>query len=247
MIRLKIPCLFTGLGFGFLFISSNQAVGQCFQGQASLVAVSVGACAVGVGSMGYPYLVAWLMTSYSLKGTFLILGGITLNSIPLVLTWNSSEKKSNMCNCTDDSEQDIQRKSSCGICASAKEVFKYMPYPFAMVGISLGVAASMVFDIVALDIVESVGMSRDQSVSAYVALKAAGIPGRLIPGLISKIPRCSSVMAPIAASLFAAIGIIVLNHTTGFIGNVNDEQHQKKGFCHMHEMKAKRSMCIRTV
>ena len=186
------------------------------------MAVSVGACAIGVGSMIYPYFLDWLILNYGLKGTLLILGGITLNTIPLAFTWRSSEQNAPVCDCMCTSKKNTGQNSTCDICASVKLTFKYPPFPFLMFGLSLSSIGTTVFDIVALDIVESVGMSRDQSVSAYVALKAASIPARLVPGFISKIPGCSSVMTPVVASLLGAIAMISLNYTTGFIGNVHN-------------------------
>ena len=52
--------------------------------------------AVGIGSMVYPYVIDWLVKSYGLKGTFLILGGVILNSIPLAFTWHTSNHVKNI-------------------------------------------------------------------------------------------------------------------------------------------------------
>ena len=167
--------------------------------------------------MVYPYIVDWLAESYGLKGTFLILGGVTLNSIPLAFTWHSSNHVTNI--------HAPGKRDSCqllrGMCSNIVKVLKYPPFPFMLVGNGLGAGLVTIFDILSLDVVESTGMSRDQSIIAYVAMKAASIPSRLVPGILDKIPGCSAVMTPAIGSMLGAVGMITLNFVSGFVGKLN--------------------------
>ena len=172
--------------------------------------------AVGIGSMVYPYVVDWLAENYGLKGTFLILGGVTLNSIPLAFTWHTSNHVANI----HAPGKRTSRQLLSGMCSNIVKVLKYPPFPFMLVGNGLGAGLVTVFDILSLDVVESTGMSRDRSITAYVALKAASIPARLVPGILDKIPGCSSVMTPAIGSMLGAVGMITLNFVSSFAGKL---------------------------
>lgn len=204
--------ILSGLGFGFLFISAVQALGQCFWGQARLIAVAVGQTAFSVGSMVYPYLVDWLVISYGLKGTLLILGGIMLNAIPLAFTWDNSKQ------IDKDSNHSEQSAKPCGVFSTIISIIKYSPFSFVLFGIGLSLTAVTIFEILSLDILESSGLSHDQSIVAYVAMKAAVIPACLVPGFINKLPRCSSGMSPVIGALVGGTGLILLNYISGFTG-----------------------------
>ena len=172
----------------------------------------------GTGSMVYPYVVDWLVKSYGLKGTFLILGGVTLNSIPLAFTWHTSNHVTNI----HAPGKRTSRQLLSWMCSNIVKVLKYPPFPFMLVGNGLGAGLVTIFDILSLDVVESTGMSRDQSIIAYVAMKAASIPSRLVPGILDKIPGCSAVMTPAIGSMLGTIGMITLNFVSGFVGKWND-------------------------
>ena len=223
LIQAAIILLFlTGLGYGFLYISCNQALGQCFQGQARLVAVAIGITAIGVGSMIYPYVVDWLVLYYGLHGMFLILGGVLLNAIPLAFTWSNSKKKFNASgdSALDNTAQSCPAKNSrsCDICTSFVQTLRCKPFRFLLFGLTLSLTAMLVFEILSLDIFETKGMTRDQSISAYVAMQSAGIPGRFFPGLVNKIPRCSSAATLSAGLVLGGLGMIALNYIVGYIG-----------------------------
>ena len=174
--------------------------------------------AVGIGTVVYPYVIDWLVKSYGLKGTFLILGGVTLNSIPLAFTWHTSNHVKNI---HAPGKRD-RYQLLCGMWSDIVKVLKYPPFPFMMIGNGLGAGLITSFDILSLDVVESIGMSCDQSIIAYVSLKAASIPARLVPGIIDKIPRCNSVMTPAIGAILGAVGMITLNFASGFVGKLND-------------------------
>ena len=182
------------------------------------MAVSVAVATSGTGSMVYPYVVDWLVIKYGLKGTFLILGGITLNSIPLAFTWHRSTWATSTSNRKNVPGETAKCVLLCGLWSSIVKVLKYPPFPFLLIGNGLGAGFVTVFDILSLDIVETTGMTRDQSITAYVALKAASIPARLVPGILSKIPGCSSGMTPVIGSIAGAVGMITLNFVSGYAG-----------------------------
>ena len=224
LIQTAIILLFvTGLGYGFLYISCNLALGQCFQGQARLVAVAIGITAIGVGSMVYPYVVDWLVIYYGLHGMFLILGGVLLNAIPLAFTWSNSKKNFNASGDSAlDNAQSFPAKSSrsCDICTSFLQTLRCKPFRFLLFGLTVSLTAMLVFEILSLDIFETKGMTRGQSISAYVAMQSAGIPGRFFPGLVNKIPRCSSAATLSAGLVLGGVGMIALNYIVGYTGKV---------------------------
>ena len=208
----------SGLGFGFLFLSSFQSVGQCFHGQKTLVATSVGTASIGVGSVVYPYLIKFLEANYGLKGMLLILGGITLNSIPLTCTWDNSVP--NAISSTFP-EKPVKCGILFGICRHLRNVLKYSPFPFVLFGIGLPLSVTVVFEILTLDILKSAGLSSDNSMTCYIILQAVSVPGRLVPGFMNKIPGFSSVMSPVLGSLLGGVVMILLNYIRSFEGNIH--------------------------
>lgn len=162
--------------------------------------------------MVYPYVVDWLVTSYGLKGTLLILGGITMNAVPLAFTWATSEP-------TTKASSSDKSAMSCGVCSTVISTLKYAPFLFVFVGIGLSLTAATVFEILALDILKSAGISSHQSMIAYVTLQAVSIPARLVPGFINRIPGCSSIMSPVIGSMLGGLGMVLLNYTSNFTGN----------------------------
>ena len=209
------PCI-AGLGFGFLFISCFQSVGQCFKGQVTLVATSVAAASVGVGSVLYPYLIRFLEAKYGLRGMLLILGGITLNSIPLTIMWDNSVP--NKISSTFP-QKHMKCANLCEICRNLRNVLKYSPFPFVLIGIGLCLSCSLVFDILAIDILKSIGLSSDNSLTCYVLLQAVSIPGRLVPGFMNKIPGFSSIMSPVIGALLGGAVMVLLNYVKSYAGN----------------------------
>ena len=218
MFCILIPC-FAGLGFGLLFLSSFQSVGQCFKGQMTLVATSVATASIGVGSVLFPYLIRVIEAKYGLRGMLLILGGITLNSIPLTLMWDNSVPNA-------ISTPFLQKHMRCGflygilcgICRNLRNVLTYPPFPFVLIAIGLSLSCSLVFEILALDILKSIGLSRDNSMTCYVLLQAVSVPGRLIPGFMNKIPGFSSVMSPVIGALLGGVVMLLLNYVRSYTG-----------------------------
>ncbi|XP_064621088.1 uncharacterized protein LOC135483943 [Lineus longissimus] len=73
-----------GLGLGLLFAPTSAMIGLYFDKHRTL-AIGLSATGVGMGMFIYPPLVRWLIHEFGWRGSFLILGGIYLNAIPLTL------------------------------------------------------------------------------------------------------------------------------------------------------------------
>ena len=249
-----------------------------------LIAISVATSSVGIGAMVYPYLIKVLTESMGVKGTLLILGGISLNAIPLAVLWsdpkyrslskyivhttefevgqsliddgkdvpngseNTNDKHSakdghselqtllttggNKCingNTNSDSEKGTSKYEKTNISCKAKsgsegivskfiETVTYKPFSVLICAFACAMPALITFEILYLDVLETNGLSRDNGITLIIIMNGVCIPSRIFPGLIHKIPRCSSSLGMIIGPLVFMMGIILLTLVSGFAG-----------------------------
>lgn len=69
---------FSGVGCGFVYVPANVIVSQYFSKRRT-IALGLSTCCGGLGSFAFPPLLGVLLEEYSWRGTFLIIGGISLN------------------------------------------------------------------------------------------------------------------------------------------------------------------------
>jgi len=74
--------LTAGLGFSFTTVPSSMAINFYFEKKRSL-ATGITMCASGVGMLVYAPFNVWLIETYGVKGTLLILGAVYLNCVVL--------------------------------------------------------------------------------------------------------------------------------------------------------------------
>ena len=207
----------TGLGFSYLTISANQAASQCFEGTSRIIGLSVVSSASGVGAMLYPYLLSWMADVFGVSGTLLVLGGITMNGIPMALLWKPLDKQSK----TDMQKPNSDKTSSLNqLYARVFETIKHKPFCAVLLGFGLAMPSITMFEILAIDILESYGMFRSQSVMLFIVLNAVSIPGRLVPGLIKRIHGASCLTGPIIGTIISGIGMLMMNLSDSLAGNI---------------------------
>ena len=211
--------LLTGLGFSFLTISSNQAASLCFEGQARLIGLSVVSSAIGIGGMVYPYLLTWMVDTYGLKGTFLLMGGITLNGIPMAFLWKHLNEHTKRKNASEIKPINFGELYTL-LLSRVKETMKFKPFLATLIGFALAMPSVNMFEILALDVLESNGLTRSISVIMFVILNAVSIPGRLVPGFIKRVHGLSSMMAPVLGALISGLGMLLINATKTLAGMV---------------------------
>ena len=228
---------FSALGFSFLYIASNQIICQLFRGQTRLICVSLVACASGVGGLGYPNLLNWMNTYFGLNGTFLLIGAVTCNTIPLSFLWSVPlvPSKPNPVTSEDvlpskeGSETEItdgnSKPSVSNFWTTVINTILYRPFLFLLLGIGLVLSMINMYDILAMDILSSNGLSNEQSLNAIIVSGAASIPSRMLPGLMNRINGCSSVATPVLAALFGMCGVVMVNFLTGFVGKLCTGSH----------------------
>ena len=298
-----------------------------FEGHTRLICISMVTCGSGLGGIFYPYFMVWLNDNFGLNRTFLILGGIMLNTIPLTFLWHKHpravNKSSNLksssrlstSSVTPTEVSEIATESSIAQCKnstmqpnsvadsqesfarppssfkmsyessaspsdtsaalsnstksphqssvllslesttpsdssetisqssseatpdssatvsesspkqSKKNIFQvllqtvsYKPFIFLSLGIGFSLATVQAFNLLVMDILQSNGLSITESLNAVIVNNAASIPGRLMPGLLQRIPGYSSVMTPILAALLGGVGMMMVNFIFTFTG-----------------------------
>lgn len=85
--------LFSALGFSLLYLSANQILSQLFTGQTRFICLAMVSSAPGVGGIAYPYILDWLINKFGLHGTFLLVGGTVMNTIPMVILWGAPNSR----------------------------------------------------------------------------------------------------------------------------------------------------------
>ena len=178
--------------------------------------------APGVGGIIYPYLLQWLTETFGLNGTFLLLGGVSLNTIPLATLWGASNSQKKMKGNSNDEENTIERPAEKGdqqnffhnIC----DTVKYKPFLFLFLGLGLLISTFNIFGILAMDIFATNGLSVESSIIAVTVSNAASVPSRLIPGFANRIKRCRTIMTPVLAAVLGAFGMILLILVPSFTG-----------------------------
>ena len=266
-----------------------------------LIAISVATSSTGVGAMVYPFLIKLLTESMGVKGTLLILGGISLNAIPLAVLWSDpkyrslskyivhttefdigqsliDETKSNgkdvpngeeiikdddrvkddssevqilltaKCTCIDNdiggqtcmdgntkcesnmiSEKGTSKFENTNVSRRAKtgsegivskfiETITYKPFSVLICAYACAMPVLFTFEILYLDVLETKGLSRDNGITLIIIMNGVCIPSRIFPGLIHKIPRCSSSLGMIIGPLLFMMGIILLKLVSGSAG-----------------------------
>ncbi|KAK3582827.1 hypothetical protein CHS0354_039970 [Potamilus streckersoni] len=79
--------VFTGLGLSFVYISSVSVVNHHFQKKSGLVVLSILSTSNGIGALIYPYIFTYCVDQFGIRGTFLLIGGVLLNSVPMSFLW----------------------------------------------------------------------------------------------------------------------------------------------------------------
>ena len=227
---------FSALGFSLLYLSANQILSQLFTGQTRFVCLAMVSSAPGVGGIAYPYILDWLIRKFGLNGTFLLVGGTVMNTIPLVILWGApnsrrQEVKSSRDSNSSTTETSLKTPESTpqktepsskntggNFLQTILKTIRYKPFLFLFLGVGLTLSTINIFGILAMDIFTSNGLSVDQSLNAIIVSSASSVPARLIPGLMNRIKGYSSIMTPVLATVLGACGMLLLNFGSTFTG-----------------------------
>ena len=179
--------------------------------------------APGVGGIIYPYLLQWLTETFGLNGTFLLLGGAALNTVPLAVLWGvpknrrkvRTKSNGNKPYEENDSPSKNNRKS---FLKNIADTVCYKPFLFLFLGVGLLVSTINIFGILAMDIYATNGLSIEDGLIALIVSNTASVPSRLIPGFANRIKCNSSIMTPILAAILGVSGMVLLSFARTFLG-----------------------------
>ena len=218
-----ISLYISALGFSLLCICPNQIITQLFEGQTRFICLSLLSLAPSVGGLFFPYLLTWLADLFKLSGTFLLLGGISLNTIPLVTLWNiprtpkKAEHKNDSTAVEQSKQTELSPKGS-EFLKSIHETLKNGSFLFLMLGIGCSLSIINIHAILALDILESNGLSAEEGILAVIVTNGASILSRLVPPVTNKIRGYNPILTPTLASLFGSSGMLLFIFVPNLIG-----------------------------
>lgn len=92
-----------------------------------------------------------------------------------------------------------------------KELFNNTPFILFAVGQALAHSSLRVLSVFVVDVLKERGLSPSESTIGLMVLNFCGIPGRLLPGLVKKVPRGSSFICVILVTALASPAIVGLN------------------------------------
>ena len=157
---------------------------------------------------------------FGLSGTFLVLGGLSLNTIPLVALWNipRASKKGEHIKDKTSVEQTEQSPKGSAFLRSIHETLKNKSFLFLMIGVGCDLSILNIHSILALDILETNGLSANEGITAVIVTNAASIVARLIPAITNKISGYSPILTPTLASLLGSSGMLLFIFVPNLIG-----------------------------
>ena len=80
--------IFAGFGISFMYVSSTVIVAEYFMEPGKSLALATVQTGVGIAGVFYPYLLTFLLEIYGLQSTFLITGGLFLNSFAACILYS---------------------------------------------------------------------------------------------------------------------------------------------------------------
>ena len=200
------------------YISSVVVIGRMFTGQKRVLYLSIQTSLGSLSGLIYPYIYEWLINSYGLDGTFLILGGIFCHKLPFAILClrnhaslavdKASENKENV-----DNENDTSDKGKKNIILESVQNFKQMMnITFSVIILATGVSIAGIngFISLVLDISLWKGFTSSQGISTFVFFNIANTLSRLVPGFLKQIKGVDSFIFPIISATAGLVGQLLL-------------------------------------
>jgi hypothetical protein len=205
------------------YISSVVVVGRMFKGQKRVLYLSIQTAISSLSGLIYPYILEWLIGSYGLNGTFLLLGAIYSNKIPFLILCITNRKSlatdvaaKNDINAVCEKEKPINKAKKNVILDSVQNFKQMMNITFSLIILASGVSVAGIngFIGLVLDITLWKGFTNFQALFTFVIFNIANTLSRLVPGFLKQIKGFDSFIYPIISTLFGFIGQLLF-----FFGN----------------------------
>ena len=90
-----------------------------------------------------------------------------------------------------------------------------VPFDLFAVGQALSVSSFRIFSVLITDILKDSGFIATEATLAYMVFNFSAIPGRLLPGIVSKLPMGSSSSCVTLVTFLSAPAVFGLNFVTG--------------------------------
>ncbi|XP_045161617.2 monocarboxylate transporter 2-like [Mercenaria mercenaria] len=215
--------LVSGIGISLAYISCVVAIDCEFSESQRTLCLSILNTSYVVASIAYPYCLEWLTEQYGLKGTFLILGGFTLNTLVLFVMCfiNREKSKNNKTFARQDAENDYN------VPLKEREPFKFLRYrisnafldfkkylstPYLFILVATGILLSSLDGYLALmlDIALWKQIDSSRALISFVIYSSFTAGSCLVPGLLKQKKGINSCAYPIFSSLTGAIGMMII-------------------------------------
>ncbi|XP_060074787.1 monocarboxylate transporter 12-like [Ylistrum balloti] len=220
----------SGFGFSLTFVSCLTSVGEHFNGQAKLVAISIIGVGAGCGSMVFPFLLNYLTEQYGWRGCILIVGGIMGQMVcffavckpklvgkpqrKLINILEDDKNKTSQLHhlLQDGSGKNGNNANIIGIPRDQNAYTKKLKslcvntvFIIFIFGISLVISSCCASSIYMLDFLRTKGFDEHQTLLLYFYMNISTTVGRLIPGLCILVPHIDGL---IVSAIFTCLSCV---------------------------------------
>ncbi|XP_060564481.1 monocarboxylate transporter 2-like [Ruditapes philippinarum] len=219
--------IIAGVGISLSHVCAVTSVNRIFADDEKQLVLCVAIHTASTTSAGiiYPYILNWLVNSYGLSGTFLILGGLYCNSFVLfVFIWQQemsgnlsviyrSEKEG-------DSENLTLIERPCMVYHYVLKTFQQIssiPFVSLLVGNGLAIASMNGYFELAFDIADWKGFNESQTKELFVILNCFNVLATLAPGLVKWKFKTHSFIFVTLSSLAGFVGYMLMYASTNYL------------------------------
>ncbi|KAL5019912.1 hypothetical protein ScPMuIL_002804 [Solemya velum] len=203
-----------GVGSSLKMVTAMTNAAVSFQGRLRIKAIALASVGVGIGGITSPYIAVMLEEKYGVRGAFLVLSGIILNTIPV--SYSLTLFQTPIITKQDKDKTGKNQKPPGYLRAGhiLLDLFKNKHYLMGTICISFGAAVLCAPMFLMVDVGMSRGFSKEDGVFALFILNLVSIPGRLMCGLVEQLPHTSAFLVPLLSFVFGGISILLIRTTT---------------------------------
>ncbi|KAL5014829.1 hypothetical protein ScPMuIL_009099 [Solemya velum] len=211
-----------GFGFSQVFLVGIVSPVQYFEGKQLAFVTAFISSGICVGGLVFPYVLTFLSEEFGLKGTFLICGGLLMNTIPASMIAQSSQSNTitNTQQNTDNVGNNAAMTSLIQFVCDFKDLLINPQFVLFSLPLAITMACLNIPWMVVTDYMSSLGFENTEGVFILTLINVTSIIARALLALLRTIPRLPVLLIPLifAISGGAAMGIMPL--TRGYIPTV---------------------------
>ncbi|XP_060582729.1 monocarboxylate transporter 12-like isoform X1 [Ruditapes philippinarum] len=209
-----------GIGTSLFYVSFLTVINRTFKGKQRAWCIAIQGPCPSIAGLFYPYLLDELVSTYGVRGTFLVIGGVFCNSFVFsLMVWfrrsdftlqpedKLAEQEKHYYNTMSNNPKKEQ------MCASVGSLFKGVMtkrYICLLVAATVSVGTADAFLDFVFDISHWKGFDNSEANMVFVFFNICGIIFCIVPGLIQQVLDIDTYLLPFGLALFACSGCLIV-------------------------------------